>query len=266
MANLCSCSPNTGGDKQKRCYFKLLMDLMNQRYYSKLKSHVQSDQIDLQHQNILFSFDKVLCSLTLDEIMDRFDRSPRIKCCNAHDKYGFQCTKPVLDYALVKKGKGSYIPLYRCYDHISNPPNKWEEYIFRRYKFWSGPKICQCDINKIVFKDRFCIHDFHICNERKKCAKITLDQINRNNGSCKHQKPNKNPCPNSIFLIDYKNKIHFLCIKHHYKYIKSQYSLFKAEQVEFLRTILQPKMDLLTYQAIMSKISFLKLQNKSVLK
>jgi hypothetical protein len=256
MANLCSCGSNNGGDKQKRCYFKLLMNLMNQRYYSKLQSHIQSDQIDLEHQNQILGQGAMSDILTIHQWKQRFGKSLRIKCCKAHDKFGYQCTKPVVRLSFIKKGKEPYIPLYRCCDHIAYPPTKWEKF--------ENNHLGEC-----VSYLYACHHDLSVCHKYKKNIDIKKNinyQINKNNGRCKHQKPNKDPCRNCLFPIDYKNEIHFLCIKHHYKYIKSQYSLFKAEQVEFLRTILQPKMDLLTYQAIMSKISFLKLQNKSVLK
>jgi hypothetical protein len=116
-----------------------------------------------------------------------------------------------------------------------------------------------------------CLISSSICNKQKQLEQAPIEkqiynQINQNNEKCKYQKPNKDPCPNCLFPIDYENEIHFLCIKHHYKYIKSQYSKFKDDNVEFLRTILQPKTDLLTYQSIMSQINFSKWLNKSVSK
>jgi hypothetical protein len=64
-------------------------------------------------------------------------------------------------------------------------------------------------------------------------------------------------CQNVTVPIDYHCKIHFYCLKHHCKYLKSRYNEFKEEDIEVMRQLLQPRLDLLSYQMIMSKVRFI---------
>jgi hypothetical protein len=96
MENLCSCKSNNESDKQKRCYFKLLMELMDHNYYLRIGGYVQSDQIDLRHLELLICTCELFYLLSMKSNNKGFSRSSIIHCCNAHDKFGFQCNKPVL--------------------------------------------------------------------------------------------------------------------------------------------------------------------------
>jgi hypothetical protein len=277
--DLCYCKLNNGGANKKRCYFKLLLNLMKcTNYFSKLQCTVSVDQIEVLHRYILVGYRAMLD----DPMSDLFFRqwwsyTPTFICCSGHDKFGFQCNKPSIKTQKIKKDKHRPHPdkkLYLCNDHILDKKNRiiyrhcehtvslcngdgynayWRDDIFDYNKRLVKTNKYDLVVDKKMVKN---IDNYIVEFDKYISEKNILASTNKNNEKCKYLDPNKKLCNHKLIAIDYENEIHFLCIKHHYKYIKSQYSKFKDDDIEFLRTILQPKTDLLTYQAIMSKISF----------
>jgi hypothetical protein len=273
FGDLCYCKLNNGGNNKKKCYFKLLLNLMNcKNYYSKLQSTVLVNQIEVLHWYILVGW-RVMLDDPMSDLFLRqwWSYTPTFICCSGHDKFGFQYHKPSIKTKKIKKNKYRPHPdkkLYLCNDHILDKKNRiiyyycehttsecnaYEYEIFDYNKRTVETDKYTLVVDKKMVKN---IDNYIVESDKYILEKNILASTNKNNQKCKHLNPNKKLCNNKLIAINYKNEIHFLCIKHHYKYIKTQYSKFKDDDVEFLRIILQPKTDFLIYQSIMSKISF----------
>jgi hypothetical protein len=156
-------------------------------------------------------------------------------CCGGHDTdTGYQCTKPSINCQNKQ--------VLRCPDHLDQPQNP-------------------CD-------DPHCnrtIHQYFTC-KRYDEEPLIIDPIMIFFGlkklKCQYPKLRGTKCVVVPVRMTYNNEEQLFCIKHHCKNIKNLVNKLQETDIEFLRKILQPKTDLVTYQSIMSKIILSKCFNR----